>query len=125
MRAGAVVGGGRSFPEVKDPLGKHDPPGRGGELLGVDVPPGDRGQQGRPLGQGSVNIPAEEVAQDHRVHHRRSVLGADGGGHVGVAALEAVQVPGEVGLVGPRAVVIGAPGVYGQSSAMDWRVRGS
>ena len=72
-------------------------------------------EQRGPLRPGLVEHPAQELAEDQRVHDRRAVLGLDGGGHVGVAAGQPVEVAGQVRLVGARAVVVGAAGVHGQA----------
>src|SRR3954447_23737566 len=93
---------------VERALGEHDPARRRLELGRVDVPATHGAQQARPLGVGLLEDAAQELAQDQRVHDRRAVLGLDGGGDVRLATGEAVEAPGQGGLVGARAVVVRA-----------------
>ena len=83
--------------------------------LAVDVPAGDRRQQVRPLRNGSVEDAAQELAQDHaspsprpgpRSRPPRATCASP--------PAKPVEVAGQVGLVGARAVVVRAAGVDGQ-----------
>ena len=118
-----VVGGRPSLAQVVGPLEQHDAPGGLVQLVAVDVPPGDDPQQRRPLVERLGEHPAEELAQDHRVHDRRAVLGLDRGQDVRRAPVEPVEVTGQVGLVGAGAVVVGAAGV--DREAERHRVQGA
>ena len=79
----------------------------------------------RPAGHGAEHLgglgvevgedAAEELAEDQRVHDGGAVLGLDRGDGGCGTAVEAVGAVREIGLIGPRAVVIGAPGADGQA----------
>ena len=68
-------------------------------------------EQARPLLVGLDEDAAEELAKDHRVHDRGAVLTLDRRRDVRGTSGEAIVAPGEVRLVGSRAVVVGAAGV--------------
>src|SRR3954454_603115 len=103
-----VVGADPALPNVERALGEDDAPRGRLQLLGVDVPAADRAQETRPLRVGLREDAAQELAQDQRVHDRGAVLSLDRGGDVRLAAGEAVEPAGEVGLVRAGAVVVGA-----------------
>src|SRR4051794_32957617 len=106
-----VVGARPALAGVERALGEDDPPRRRLELPRVDVPAAHGAQEARPLGVGLLEDAAQELAEDQRVHDRGAVLGLDRGGDVRFAAREAVEAPGQVGLVGARAGVVRTPGV--------------
>src|SRR3954470_15208064 len=106
-----VVGARPALAGVEGALGEDDPPRRRLELRRVDVPAAHGAQEARPLGVGLLEDAAQELAEDQRVHDRGAVLGLDRGRDVRLAAREAVEAPGQVGLVGARAVVVRAAGV--------------
>src|SRR3954453_446047 len=105
-----VVGARPALAGVERALGEDDPPRRRLQLRRVDVPAAHGAQEARPLGVGLLEDAAQELAEDQRVHDRGAVLGLDRGRDVRLAAREAVEAPGHVGLVGARAVVVRAAG---------------
>src|SRR3954464_9712015 len=72
-----VVGARPALAHVERALGEHDPARGRLELRAVDVPAADRAEEARPLGVRVLEHPAEELAEDQRVHHRGPVLGLD------------------------------------------------
>src|SRR3954453_16344265 len=106
-----VVGARPALAGVEGALGDDDPPRRCLELRRVDVPAAHGAEEARPLGVGLLEDAAQELAEDQRVHDRGAVLGLDRGRDVRLAAREAVEAPGQVGLVGARAVVVRTAGV--------------
>ena len=104
-----VVGRRPALAEVERALGQHDPPGRVAQLGAVDVPAGDRCAAARAHSRnGSAKTPRRNL---HRISEsitaaRSSVSTA--AATCACAAVEAVEVAGEVGLVGAGAVVVGA-----------------
>src|SRR5579863_4470873 len=76
-----VVVGPPALADVVDALGEHDPPGGLPQLIPGEVPAGDGAQQARPLGKRVGEDAAQELAQDHRVHHGGAALGLDRGAH--------------------------------------------
>ncbi len=110
-----VVFGPPAFADVEHALGQDDPARGPAQLGAVGVPAGHRGQQRGPLVERLGEHAAQELAQDERVHDGGPVLGLDRRRDVRRAAAEPVMVAGQVGLVGTRAVVVGAPGVHRQA----------
>ena len=80
------------------------------QLVGGHVPAGDRREHLRALGPDVGEDAAEELAEDQRVDQRGAVLGLDGEPRGAAPPWRRSALGGEVGLVGARAVVVGAAG---------------